>query len=50
MAPKPAPKRRKRWLVALGAAIGALTTTMTESVIIGQTVADLFVKVVASLG
>lgn len=47
---KPPVRRKKRWIIAAGAAIGAIATTLTESVVVGKTLADLFVQVVSRLG
>lgn len=43
------PPPKKRWIVIAGVAIGAVATTLTESVIIGKTLADLFVTFMSSL-
>lgn len=38
-------KRRpkRKWVAAIGAAVGALVTTFTESLVLGETVASLLI-------
>ena len=36
---------RRRWIAAIAALIGALVTTVAESVVLGETVADVIAQV-----
>lgn len=47
----PAEKRkpRRRWVLAVGAALGAIVTTFTESVVLGETIGHLLAQALDAL-